>query len=339
MLKQLLSIMTVASVVTVNAQSARKFTPDNSKNLQVSISNSNLKTAALTCSNVQTFIGSSLTIGALTATTGCTTGGYAIGNNCYGDLAKANYFAPTTYSTISSPSVTGVAVLFYSSGAIGTKGTGNVTLNLYPGTQAGGPTGTATPIASNVASLPSIVASPTLGPGIHAYTFTLSTPVSAPAGGFYASIVLPVNPGDTAVLLANAMATTTPNYGWEQQSDNAWYNMALSWGVSFNIAMVPQICGTATVTGLTQNSSLAHNISMMPNPTSGELKVNVNLNETQDLTISVTNAIGQVVMNNNYSAVLSESVNLNLSNQPNGIYFVTVSNGKDKMVQRIVLNK
>jgi hypothetical protein len=77
----------------------------------------------------------------------------------------------------------------------------------------------------------------------------------------------------------------------------------------------------------------------MPNPSTGLVNVSVALANSQDLTLTVTNALGQVIVNNNYNSVLTEVISLDLTNQSNGVYFVTVSNGKDKMVQRLILNK
>ena len=77
----------------------------------------------------------------------------------------------------------------------------------------------------------------------------------------------------------------------------------------------------------------------MPNPSTGLVNVSVALANSQDLTLTVTNALGQVIVNNNYNSVLTEVISLDLTNQSKGVYFVTVSNGKDKMVQRLILNK
>ena len=86
-------------------------------------------------------------------------------------------------------------------------------------------------------------------------------------------------------------------------------------------------------------SDLSNKINAFPNPTNGLLNVAVALQNKENLSISVSNALGQVIMSNNYSSISNETLQLNLSNQNNGIYFVTVSNGTEKTIKRVVLNK
>jgi hypothetical protein len=88
------------------------------------------------------------------------------------------------------------------------------------------------------------------------------------------------------------------------------------------------------------SSPLANSINLFPNPSNtGMFNMNVSLGQQENMTITVTNTLGQVVStvaeNNTYGGMYS----IDLSAQPNGVYFVEVAAGDQKTVQRIVINK
>ena len=87
------------------------------------------------------------------------------------------------------------------------------------------------------------------------------------------------------------------------------------------------------VTGVKSNIASVATIS--PNPSNGIF--NVTLKSNSDVNITVANAIGQVVVNKNFTS--TEVVSFDLSNQNNGVYFVTITNGNSKTVKKVVLNK
>ena len=107
---------------------------------------------------------------------------------------------------------------------------------------------------------------------------------------------------------------------------------------SYSILMLPKMCGTL-VSGISENLGLSKNITILPNPTTGLVNIAVILQDKENLNVSITNTLGQVLINNKYDGISNDLLNFDLSHFNNGVYFVTVSNGKDKMVQRLVLNK
>lgn len=342
MIKKLLSTFAVASALTVSAQSGRVVSSSqifvNEPEINKSIT---YKTTALGCDTITTAQNSSLqinTAGSDSTTPGCSPkAGYVYGTNCYGDLQKANYFPTSSYSTITSPSITGVMVAFFKSGTRGTGGAATTTvgLNIYNATSGtgGGPSGS--PIASKVANMTQIVGTSTAS--VY-YTYTLTTPVTPGANGFYASIAVP-NTGsiDTAVVFNSPNSTV--DYGYEQWSDNTWHAISSAWGASSkaNLSIYPILCGNLA-TGISK-STLEHNVSMLPNPSTGLVNVLLNFNQAENVTVTVTNALGQQVLSNKYESVSSFVAPLDLSSHSNGIYFVTVSNGTEKLVQRLIINK
>lgn len=338
MIKKLLTVATVVLSVSLNAQTGRLANPVTANaNNPVEVSN----IAAPGCVQITTQTNNSVTINTASPCNTVTNafGGYVNGSNCWLDTEKANYFAGTTYSNVVvSPSITAVAVGFFKQGNFGTSGsTSTVAVNFYAGTMASGPTGPS--LASATASLSQIIAAQTSTVPFFTYTFTLASPVALPLGGFFAAITTPTASGDTVVVL-NQGSSSPSNLGWERESDNLWYNMTV-WGAGYkaNLAFYPVICGSNITTGISKNLGLSKDVSIMPNPSTGLVNVAITLPNSQDLSLTVTNALGQVIVNNKYNSVMNEVVSLDLTNQSNGVYFVTVSNGKDKMVQRLILNK
>jgi hypothetical protein len=298
---------------------------------------------SILCDTLTTLTTTSLSIGGAssdTTTPGCSPkAGYVFGSNCYQDEEKANFFNASLYSNQSGATVSGVIVGFYQSGTKGTGGTPTTTvgMTLYSGTNA-----TTTPgsvIGSTVATLGAITAAHTSTTNLFYYTFNFATPLAIPAtGGFFASLVVPITAGDTAVVYNQYQAPT--NLAWEKQSGGIWADMSVSWGSATkgNLLFLPKICGT-NVTGISENLGLSSNVTILPNPTTGLVNVAVILQDKENLNVTVSNTLGQVLVNNKYDGISNDLLSLDLSGFNNGVYFVTVSNGKDKMVQRLVLSK
>jgi hypothetical protein len=173
--------------------------------------------------------------------------------------------------------------------------------------------------------------------GICYFTYTLTPTAISATNGFYASVVVPTTSGDTAVVFNSPSSTI--DYGYEMWSDLSWHSISSAWGASLkaNLSIYPIICGNIS-SGISK-STIEKNVSLMPNPSTGLVNVLLNFGKAENVSVTVTNVIGQELISNKYDAIVSFVAPLDLSSQPNGIYFVTVSNGTEKMVQRIVINK
>jgi hypothetical protein len=313
-------------------------------------------TTAAVCNLTVTNVASSDTMYVSAASSDTVTGcnpksGYVFGSNCYDDKEKASFFAASKYSSVTGPFVTGAIVVFYKSGTAGTVGTASraVNLKMYNGTLAGGPTGTAG-IATATANIGLIGAStatnnigylsgdPTVTYATNLaipYKYTFTAPVAAPGTGFYLSVTTPTTAGDTAVVLNDFHATT--NTSWEMFDDNSWHDMNVSWGgLKNNMAIFPIItCSTK----LTEYNSLTNNINIMPNPSNGIFNVLMTLPTMQDITVNVSNMLGQTVYSTSYKSLMNDLINIDLSDKNQGVYFITVTNGTDKNVQRVIIAK
>lgn len=295
------------------------------------------------------------TAGSDTSTPGCSPkAGYVFGSNCYQDAEKAEFFAYSTYSALATPQIKGAIVIFYKFGTRGTGGTAStqVNLKLYNGTMAGGPTGTTSPIATMTANLGGISGAPGTtsvnycgqsgivytNPILRPYTYSLTTPVNLPnSNGFFASLKVPTTAGDTAVVMDDQSVAVGSN--WELWSDNSWHNLSTAWGgLDASMAILPIIqCGT--VTAINPHSVLESNINLYPNPTNGIVNAFVTFPNSQNLDITITNTLGQVISITKHTSVTSNVFALDLNSYGNGVYFVTFSNGQEKVVKRVILNK
>jgi hypothetical protein len=79
-------------------------------------------------------------------------------------------------------------------------------------------------------------------------------------------------------------------------------------------------------------------ISLYPNPASNKVTINFNFEETLDLEIEMINVIGQVVLEQKEFAVKGGQLSFNLESLTEGVYFVHITDGERKFIQRLVVN-
>lgn len=300
--------------------------------------------------------------GADVAVNGCSpNAGYILGNNCYDDLEKAEYFPASTYTQVTAAQATGVIVLFFKNGSRGTGGNASSavtmrlydqTVNTFTGTPSGikpnNSIGSASTTIGNILAVTSVsnvtyCGSPNLAfgtPIIKPFKYTFATPINLPAsGGFFASVVLPTGAQDTAVIFNNGPSSAA-NRSFEKWSNNVWYEVKTAWSSNFNYAMaILPIIQCASVTAISDKSILNTNINLYPNPSSGDVSIIATLPNEQTLDVQVTNVMGQVLYGSKFTGVTNNVFNLNLGEYSNGVYFVTINNGSEKITKRVILNK
>jgi hypothetical protein len=286
-------------------------------------------------------------------TPGCSpNSGYVAGNNCYGDKEKAEFFAASQYSSIPGAQIKGVIVLFFKNGTNGTSGNSasSVGLKLYNGTNAATAPGSmitqTNTTLGNILGVTSVQSAtycgnPTLSfqtAIIKPYRFNFSPAVNAPtSGGFYASVVLPTGASDTAVIFNDQDATSTT--AWELWSDNSWHDMNTAWGggTDYHLAILPDMqCGPV---GIKSNSVLDNNVTLYPNPSNGMVSLIATLPGAQNIEMTIHNSLGQVISTSKHTGISNNVINFDLSAYSNGVYFVTLNNGQEQVVKRLILNK
>jgi len=91
--------------------------------------------------------------------------------------------------------------------------------------------------------------------------------------------------------------------------------------------------------GIAKNSALNGHVSLFPNPSNGRVSIVTNLPYSQTIEILIHNALGQVITSSKHNNVTNGLFNVDMNSYPNGVYFVTISNGHEKTVKRLILNK
>lgn len=93
------------------------------------------------------------------------------------------------------------------------------------------------------------------------------------------------------------------------------------------------VCGPVSVNEISQNLQ----VSLFPNPSNGELNVTVELLNTEDISISVINTLGQTVKEVSQLHSNGGIVKLDLSANMKGVYFVTVKTKSGSKTKRFIL--
>lgn len=77
--------------------------------------------------------------------------------------------------------------------------------------------------------------------------------------------------------------------------------------------------------------------NLSPNPTSGKVSVNLLLPKAEDLTVFVMNQLGQTVYTEQHSNFVQDLFDIDLSNQPKGMYFVTMVTPSGRITKKVVV--
>ncbi|MCB9173771.1 MAG: T9SS type A sorting domain-containing protein [Flavobacteriales bacterium] len=241
--------------------------------------------------------------------------GYIVGNNCYDD----NGWASKITSPAGAKELVEVRYVFVQS-----TGTGGAKLKIWNANGAGGKPSTvlaSTAITTGQFSgnLNQFISVP-ISPAI---------PMSATAGAFFIGYdhdVTPLN-GDTIVM---GVANATTNNTWANESGGGWLDLS-AYSVLYKGTVVAIVCDIAT--GVQSHLADLQSIVAYPNPTTGIVEVMLPKNNG---TVKVYNMIGEEVTN---ASTTSNMMKVDLSNQPNGIYFVKVSSNGEVTTKKVILSK
>lgn len=108
-----------------------------------------------------------------------------------------------------------------------------------------------------------------------------------------------------------------------------------------NNAYIDDINLTNGSLGIVDANQLANDVSIYPNPISNNATVNFNLIESNEVSIEMVNAIGQVVSTNNLGILSAgeQNYSLDASNLNNGLYFINIRVGNSMIVKKVSVAK
>ncbi|MDA3820928.1 MAG: PKD domain-containing protein [Candidatus Delongbacteria bacterium] len=244
--------------------------------------------------------------------------GYVSGTNSYGDLSKTNYFEHSGVGYV-------FTLGFHAAYAEGTSST----IEIAVWDDAGGSPGSL--LGSKSISMSAI--SDNFTEAGEYFEFPFDSPIEID-GDFFAGIVLPEG-GDIFALLTNTDGDSSPGTAWEEWSDGSWYPYydANSWELAVDHAIYPEVC---TNLSETISSSVIKKFQLFPNPGSGNLIIHCKEKLT-DATVSVYNYLGETMLTQRIDHV--KEVNLDISDYPQGMYFIRIHSEKGDYQKKYQLIK
>ena len=111
-------------------------------------------------------------------------------------------------------------------------------------------------------------------------------------------------------------------------------NLVTMSAVNFGFGTSHNFCVTAT--GVEAVPALVQNVQIYPNPTSGIFTVALGLNRNNEMNLQVYNAIGQLVETHYNSGAQNYLYEIDLSDNPAGIYFVKVVVGDEVLTRKVI---
>ena len=106
------------------------------------------------------------------------------------------------------------------------------------------------------------------------------------------------------------------------------FNTQASWNISHDYWII-KFCDTTATTSINQIANSQLQISIYPNPANTTLNISINNNEN----ILITNLLGEIVLQKNFSSNTKGKVELDISFLSAGIYFIRAGNEVRKFVK------
>jgi hypothetical protein len=90
--------------------------------------------------------------------------------------------------------------------------------------------------------------------------------------------------------------------------------------------------------GIEENSAISV-FSLTPNPAKNNVEVSFNLNDNNDVNISIYNSLGAMVYNQNEGSLTSgnHTVNVNVSKLSSGVYYMNVKAGDNTIAKKLII--
>ncbi len=288
--------------------------------------------------------------------------GFLTGTNCYKDKEFAQYFAGNSYTNTPVPQLSGVLVLFNKNGTKANNTSSNIYCNVWGGSFNGGPVtllGQKPALLSNVTMSTTGTWSTMLSPtdlvpwcGTPTYTFSskivipykfdVNPPILLPTTGFLVGVEMPwTSPSDSAQIFSNSLfnAPVADSSAWVRTATDTWYKLFKERKKNVQLAIMPQITCRAKVGLEEYQNELEANVMLMPNPNNGVFSIVTTLKQEQDLSFRIYNYMGALLGENIERNVSNRMFEIDMSNHSNGVYFVEITNGQQKTVKKVVINK
>lgn len=105
-----------------------------------------------------------------------------------------------------------------------------------------------------------------------------------------------------------------------------------------NVCKVPITTGT---TSTNEISDIVNNVSVFPNPATSNATVDFNISEANNVSVAVSNMVGQTVLTENLGQLNAGQHNylLDVANLNSGLYLLTITAGESKITKQVSVGK
>jgi len=126
-----------------------------------------------------------------------------------------------------------------------------------------------------------------------------------------------------------------PTWGWSSSSTSgaATYQYPeVLWHITCTT------CGVITNTAAVKNVYTISKVNAYPNPAANELNIPFTLSQTANVTVSLSNMVGQVIAHQDMGNVSSGKAVINTASLPEGVYIYTVLANGERNTGRVVVS-
>ncbi|MEO5674982.1 MAG: T9SS type A sorting domain-containing protein [Chitinophagales bacterium] len=262
---------------------------------------------------------------------GCFTGiysspdsGYVTGNNQYGDLEKAQFFALSQMGYADSGSLQSVLVKF--SYKTQNAYPENVVVKIYSADTSGN-------IPANVIATSESVNLSSINTDGGYTQFIFTTPVTV-SDSFFASVQLPVSTGDTLVILSTQdNCVGNSGWSWELWNDFTWHTISDSWVLNLDLAIFPVI-SFPDISGVNEIDN--NTLQLFPNPADDLCTLFLPGFNSDHFSISIFDQSRKLI-NQQVTPYSSSSIKLNCSELEAGIYIIQAQSFRQIATAKLIV--
>lgn len=253
-------------------------------------------------------------------------GGYASGNNGFGDKAKAQVYSIDNVCGVKG-AIVWMAAKKYTSGNPNSK----LNVNLYEvdfNSQVTGQGLSALKLRPDSLYLTESIAVSDIDTAIN---FNNGANVVLFDTQLYFDSLFAVGIDFDSLAAGDTVACYTTTNGdadsteraWEKDANGNWFTMFRNWGLNVDFAIFPIV--DCTQTGIAEDKA-GFGFDVYPNPAADNMVINLSNNRLSNYAAVMVNSLGQTVHN---SLLINNITQLNIQHLPAGIYYIIVY-GSDK---------
>jgi beta-glucanase (GH16 family) len=101
----------------------------------------------------------------------------------------------------------------------------------------------------------------------------------------------------------------------------------------------PDLQMEPTNTQTNSSPNAGNSVNAFPNPTSGKISLEVNGSEERNVEISILSPLGKEILNVNMGKIIKGYQEVDLSNEPEGMYLAKIKSGSDITYKKIILTR